>query len=171
VGRALKIQLAGLATLAALLFASGCGGSKSADSDSKQRFAASADRICGDHLQSVIGLLSDEPPLLTAQQAASRSESTYQIINVTIGRLEALGDPPNPHGRDFREYLKTLRARAALYRLTEEAELHRDVATATRMQKRISQIDTVGDGAARRYGLRVCGISTVDAARALDLGK
>jgi hypothetical protein len=168
--RAFHIRAAGLAAVISLAVLSGCGGAKHAESGTKTRFAAAADGICADHLQQVMNLLNNEPPLASSSQQASEMEATFQIISGTIGRLEALGAAPNPRAESFGDYVKTLKARASLYRLEEEAVLHRDTRTALVMQRRILQIDNRGDGAARRYGLKVCGISPVDAAKALDLG-
>jgi hypothetical protein len=163
-------RAAGLAALLSLAVLSGCGGTNHADNASKTRFAAQADGICADHLQRVMDLLNSEPALGTSRQQASELEATFQIISGTILRLERLGSAPDPHADAFAAYVKTLKARASLYRLEEEAFIHRDTRTALGMKRRITQIDTQGDGAARRYGLKVCGISPVDAARALDLG-
>ena len=168
--RAFHIRAAGLAALISLAVLSGCGGAKHADGGPKTRFAAAADGICADHLQQVMDLLNSQPALATSRQQASEMEATFQIISGTVGRLEALGAAPDPHAESFGDYVKTLKARASLYRLEEEAVLHRDTRTALGMERRIIQVDTRGDGAARRYGLKVCGISPVDAARALDLG-
>lgn len=169
---AFHIRAAGLAALISLAVLSGCGGGNPGDSGPKKRFARAADGICADHLQNVMDLLNSEPAALSlsAQQQASELEQTFQIISGTITRLEALGTAPGPHAEAFADYVKTLKARASLYRLEEEAFIHRDTRTALRMQRRILQIDTEGDGAAQRYGLKVCGISPVDAAKALDLG-
>jgi len=170
VPRAFDIRAAGLAALILMIVLAGCGGSKRPDSPEKVRFTRAADSVCADHLQNVIDLLGNEPSLPTSRQQASELEATYRIISGTIGRLQGLGTAPGPRADAFGEYLKTLKARASLYRLEEEAFLHQDTPTALGMRRRISQIDSQGDGAARRYGLRVCGISAVDAVKALDLG-
>jgi hypothetical protein len=170
VPRAFEIRAAALAALILVTVLSGCGGSGRAGSGAKNQFAAAADGICADHLQNVMDLLSNEPALASSRQQASQLEATYQILTGTIGRLEGLGAAPGPQAAAFGEYVKTLKARASLYRLEEEAFLHRDTRTALGMQRRITQIDTEGDGAARRYGLRVCGLTPVEAAKALDLG-
>lgn len=167
---AFHTRAAGLAALLSLAVLSGCGGAKHAESGEKTHFARAADAICADHLQNVMDLLNSEPTLGSSRQQASELEATFQIISGTITRLEGLGTAPGPRAGAFADYVKTLKARASLFRLEEEATLHRDTRGALGMQRRITQIDTEGDGAARRYGLKVCGISPVDAAKALDLG-
>jgi hypothetical protein len=170
VPRAFHIRAAGLAALISLAVLCGCGGAKHTNSTSKTRFTAAADGICADHLQNVMDLLNNQPPLASSEQHASELETTFQIISGTISRLEGLGSAPDPRSEAFAAYVKTLKARASLFRLEEEALLHRDTRTALGMQRRIVQVDTEGDGAAHRYGLKVCGISPVEAAKALDLG-
>jgi hypothetical protein len=101
------------------------------------------------------------------QRRAAQDGGTYRIMDNTIRRLEALGPPPGPAAAAFAHYLKTLKARAALYRLTGMAELQRDERYAGLFQRRVTQIDSLGDQAAHRYGLHVCGATPGELAKAL----
>ena len=88
-------------------------------------------------------------------------------MSTSISGLEGLGRAPDPSGDAFRGYVKTLKARASLYRLAGVAEAHRDAEFAVQMQRRVDQIDALGDGYAHGYGLRICGIGARDATKGL----
>jgi hypothetical protein len=163
-----------LVVVSVLLALAGCGqvrhhngSAQAALTDSaKAAFTVAADRICAQHLETVLAWLGR--PLSGAgwQQRATQDEGIYRIIGTTIQRLETLGPPPGPAAGAFAGYVETLNARAALYRLTSMAELRRDRPFAVRLQRRISLIDGIGDRDAHRYGLRICGASPGDLAKA-----
>ena len=102
------------------------------------------------------------------RQQASQDEGLYEIIDTSIKRLRSLGPPPGPHGAAFDGYVKTLKARAALYRLTSVAFLNRDTIFALRLENRIKSIDAQGDALAHSYGLHVCGTGLRDLAKAFN---
>ena len=102
------------------------------------------------------------------QQQAAQDEGLYEIIDRSIQRLEALGPPPEPRAAAFGGYVKTMKARASLYRLTSIAFLKRDTVFALQLENRITQIDGQGDQYAHTYGLRVCGSGLRDLAKAFD---
>jgi hypothetical protein len=133
----------------------------------KEQFVNSADRICADHLQAVLDWLGQPQSGTNYQRLATQDEGIFRIMSTSISRLEALGRPPDPAGDAFRGYVKTLKARATLYRLAGVAELHRDAVFAVRMQRKVDEIDTLGDGYAHSYGLRICGIGARDATKGL----
>jgi hypothetical protein len=101
------------------------------------------------------------------QRRAAQDEGTYRIIDNTIQHLEALGPPPGPTAAAFAHYLKSLKARAALYRLTGMADRQRDNLDAAWFQHRVDQIDNLGDQNAHRYGLHICGATPGELAKAL----
>jgi len=156
-----------LAVIALAIAVSGCRRSHHQDSVAKNRFVNSADEICGEHLQAMLTLLGSEQHGNQWRQQATRNESIYRIMATSIQRLEGLGTAPDPHGEAFGSYVKTLKARASLYRLAGVADLHRDGVFAVRMERRVAQIDTLGDGYAQSYGLRICGIGARDATKGL----
>ena len=167
-----RIAYAGTALLAVLALAlavTGCGKSGRAHSDPnvKTRFISSADEICAEHLQATLRFLGQTQRGSQWRQDATRNEGIYQIIASSIRRLEGLGTAPDPRGDAFRSYVKTLKARASAYRLAEVADLHRDGVFALKMQQRVAEIDSVGDGYAHRYGLRICGIGAKQATQGL----
>ena len=133
----------------------------------KDEFVNSADRICADHLTAVLDWLGRQQSGSTYQQLATQDEGIFRIMSTSIRRLEQLGPAPDPAGNAFRGYVKTLKARASLYRLAGVAELHRDPVFAVQMQRRVDQIDVLGDGYAHSYGLRICGIGARDATKGL----
>jgi hypothetical protein len=133
----------------------------------KNRFVNSADEICAEHLQATLALLGRQESGNQWRRGAQRNEGIYRIIAVSVQRLEGLGAAPDPRGDAFRSYVKTLKARASLYRLEGVAELHRDAVFAVRLERRVAQIDTMGDGYAQRYGLRICGIGAKEATKGL----
>jgi hypothetical protein len=159
--------MAALAVVVLTVAVTGCRKSHHSDSAAKNRFVNSADEICAEHLQATLELLGRQEPGNQWRQEAARNEGIYRILATSIARLEGLGTAPNPRGDAFRSYVKTLKARASLYRLAEVAELHRDAPFALQMQRRVDQIDSVGDGYAQSYGLRICGIGAREATKGL----
>jgi hypothetical protein len=157
-----------------MLALAGCGqmrdqirpGAATPTDSSKARFTFTADRICARHLETVLAWLEQPRTGDSWQRRAAQDQGIYRIMRHTIQRLETLGPPPGPTAGAFAEYVKTLKARAALYRLTSMAELQRDRLIAVRLQRRVDQIDSVGDHDAHRYGLRICGASPRDLPKA-----
>jgi hypothetical protein len=146
----------------------GCGGAQHHGSaPAKNRFVNSADEICAEHLQATLELLGRQERGSQWRRQATRNEGIYRILATSIQRLEGLGAAPNPGGDAFRSYVKTLKARASLYRIAGVADLHRDAVVASRMERRVGQIDSVGDGYAQSYGLRICGIGAKQATQGL----
>lgn len=143
------------------------GGHNTRRSNTKNRFVNSADQICAQHLGATLQFLGHSEQGGRWRREAARNEGIFQIMSGSIQRLEALGNAPGPHGDAFRSYVKTLKARASLYRIAGVADLHRDAATAGQMERRVSQIDSVGDGYAQSYGLRICGIGAQQATQGL----
>jgi hypothetical protein len=127
----------------------------------------SADQICAQHLEATLALLGRNGRGTNFRQDAARNEGIYQILASSIQRLEALGTAPDPRGESFRSYVKTLKARASLYRIAGVADLHHDAVVAAQMVQRVGEIDTLGDGYAQRYGLRICGIGAKQATQGL----
>jgi hypothetical protein len=157
-----------------LLALAGCGqegeanhGATVRPSAVKSEFTRAADRICTGHLETMLGWLRHRHTGDAWQRRAEQDEGTYRIIDDTIQQLEELGAPPGPTAAAFAGYLKTLKARAALYHLTGMANLQRDNLAAARFQHRVDQIDDVGNQDAHRYGLRICGATPGDLAKAL----
>jgi hypothetical protein len=131
----------------------------------KADFVAAADRICDAHLQTVFAWLERLPTSRGWQRLAVRDAGIYRIIAGTVQRLEALGPAPGAHAGAFIEYVRTLKARAALYRLTNMADRQRHRAFLRRLHRAVKEIDSIGDAAAHRYGLRICGAGLRDLAR------
>jgi hypothetical protein len=162
------------AALLALLALVGCGQAGNANRGpsvraraDKSEFTRAADRICTAHLETVLEWLRQPHRGNAWQRRAAQDEGTYRIMDNTIQRLEALGPAPGPTAAAFADYVKTLEARAALYRLTGMADLQRDNLAASRFQHRVDQINNVGDQDARRYGLQICGATLGELAKAL----
>jgi hypothetical protein len=155
--------------VAASLLLAGCGGghAKSGTANAKNRFVNSADQICAQHLEATLDFLARQKLTESWREQAARNEGIYEIIATSITRLEALGTAPDPQGDSFRYYVKTLKARASLYRIAGVADMHHDLVTAAQMEKRVGEIDSVGDGYAQRYGLRICGIGAKQATQGL----
>jgi hypothetical protein len=169
-------RTAALVGLTLGLFAiAGCGQERdahgtaraAATSSVKAQFTLAADRICTAHLETMLAWLRQPHTGNAWQRRAAQDEGTYRIIDNTIQRLEALGSAPGPTAAAFARYLKTLKARAALYLLTGMADLQRDNRYAARLQHRVEQIDNLGDQDAHRYGLHICGATPCDLAKAL----
>ena len=120
------------------------------------------------HVRAVIAWLDEPRSGALWQQQASQDEGLYQIIDGSIKSLERLGPAPGPNGAAFAGYVKTMKARAALYRLTSAAFLNRDTIFALRLENRIRSIDARGDHYAHTYGLRICGTSLRDLAKAFN---
>lgn len=158
----------------ALLALAGCGqdrdskhGTSARPRAVKSEFALAADRICTAHLETMLEWLRQPHTGNAWQRQAAQDEGTYRIMDNTIQRLEALGAAPGPTAGAFAQYIKTLKARAALYRLTGIADLQGDNLDAARFQHRLAQIDNLGDRDAHRYGLHICGATPGDLAKAL----
>jgi hypothetical protein len=150
------------------LLLAGCSGAhRGSSSEAKNRFVNSADEICAQHLEATLAFLGRQTLSDSFRSEAERNEGIYQIIATSIQRLEALGTAPDPAGDSFRSYVKTLKARASLYRIEGVADLHHDPVTAAQMERRVGEIDTLGDGYAQRYGLRICGIGAKQATQGL----
>ena len=161
------IALGVLCALSLTLAACG-GGTKDSAGPAKHAFVAGADKICADHVRAVMSWLNQPQSGASWQQQATQDEGLYEIIDHSIKNLEALGPAPDPHGEAFAGYVKTLKARASLYRLTSVAFLKRDTVFALRLESRISSIDTQGDRYAHTYGLRICGTGLRDLAKAFN---
>jgi hypothetical protein len=159
----------GLAVACALMLAlAGCGKNGGADNSEKGMFVSAADQVCAAHVRAVMSWL-DQPVTGAAwRQQATQDEGIYEIMDRSIGRLEGLGPAPGPRGDAFAGYVKTLKARASLYRLTSMAFLDRDTVFALQLENRIQQIDSQGDQYAHDYGLRICGTGVKDLAKAFD---
>jgi hypothetical protein len=153
----------------AVLLLAGCAGghSKSSTGEVKNHFVNSADQICAQHLEATLAFLGRQKLTASLRSQAVRNEGIYEIMATSIQRLEALGAAPDPHGDSFRSYVKTLKARASLYRIAGVADLHHDPVTAAQMERRVGEIDSVGDGYAQSYGLRICGIGAKQATQGL----
>jgi hypothetical protein len=123
----------------------------------KAVFIVAADQVCARHLDTVLAWLEKPQTGNVWQQRATQNGGIYRIMATTITRLQGLGSPPGPTAEAFAGYLKTLEARAVLYRLTSMADQGRDRSFAARLQQRVLQIDMIGDRDAYRYGLRICG--------------
>ena len=165
------IRIVLIAALATLTMA-GCRAASHSTSapSAKSEFVSAADRICANHAQRVIAWLVEPRKGDLAHQAAATNEGIFKIISTTVTRLETLGQAPGPDAGAFSGYVSTLKARASLYKLTGIANQRRDAVTALRFQRRISQIDTLGDRQAHRYGLRICGTGGRDVAKAFSAG-
>jgi hypothetical protein len=133
----------------------------------KSEFTRAADHICTAHLETMLEWLRRPHRGNEWQRRAAQDEGTYRIIDNTIQRLEALGSAPGPTATAFADYVKTLKARAALYQLTGMADLQRDNRSVARFQHRVAQINDLGDQDASRYGLHICGANLGDLAKAL----
>jgi hypothetical protein len=162
------------ATLLALLALAGCGQGGGANREPsvrspavKSEFTRAADRICTAHLETMLGWLRRPHRGNSWQRRAAQDDGTYRIMANTIQRLEALGSAPGPTAAAFADYVKTLKARAALYRLTGMADRQRDNLSASQFQHRVEQINNLGDQDAHRYGLHICGATLGDLAKAL----
>ena len=157
--------------VAAALLLAGCAGGhatrSTATGEAKDRFVNSADQICAQHLEATLALLGRDERGSEWRRQATRNEGIYEILATSIQRLEALGAAPDPRGSAFRSYVKTLKARASLYRIEGVADLHHDLVTAAQMERRVGEIDSLGDGYAQRYGLRICGIGAKQATQGL----
>ena len=127
----------------------------------------SADQICAQHLEATLAFLGRQSVSDSFRSQATRNEGIYEILATSIQRLEALGTAPEPQGDLFRNYVKTLKARASLYRIEGVADMHHDLVTAAQMERRVGEIDTLGDGYAQKYGLRICGIGAKQATQGL----
>ena len=164
----MKRGLALTVLCALLLTLGGCGAARNSGGPAKRAFVTGADRVCADHVRMVMAWLNEHQAGALWQQQAAQDEGLYEIIDESIKRLESLGPPPDPHGDAFAGYVSTLKARAALYRLTSVAFLNRDTVFALRLEKRIPAIDAQGDHYAHTYGLRICGTGLRDLAKAFD---
>jgi hypothetical protein len=131
---------------------------------SKAGFIVAADRICAHHLDTVLAWLETPQTGSAWHQRATEDQGIYRIVAATITRLQGLGSPPGPTAEAFADYVKTLKARAVLYRLTSMADQRRDRSFAARLQQRVVQIDMIGDRDAHRYGLLICGSGPRDIA-------
>lgn len=145
----------------------GCSVSRTGGDAAKNSFLSAADRICATHARTVMDWLVQPRSGNLWQQAAATDEGIYEIISTTIGRLESLGRAPGPDSGAFNGYVSTLRARASLYMLMRIANEKRDDVVLLRFQRRVNQIDSVGDRNAHRYGLQICGTGAKDFAKAL----
>jgi hypothetical protein len=164
-----RVRSPGLALLCVLVLGVlGCGKTGADNSGAKGRFVSAADQVCAKHLRAVMTFLGQSEPGSLPQQDAAQDEGIYQIMAGSIQRLEGLGPAPGPHGEAFAGYVKTLKARASLYRLTSIAFLKQDTVFALRLENRITDIDHQGDRFAHRYGLRICGTGLPDLKRAFD---
>jgi hypothetical protein len=162
-------------TLCAL---AGCGQVRNANAparaaftnSAKAQFILAADRICAGHFETVLAWLRQPRTGDRWQRRAARDEGIYHITGHTIQRLETLGPPPGLTAGAFTGYVKTLKARADLYRLTSMADLQRDRLLVVRLQRNVDQVDSIGDHDAHRYGLRICGIGPRALATAPSVG-
>lgn len=146
----------------------GGGGSKSSTNPAKSGFIVGADDVCTMHLRAMMSWLNQPETGPDWRQQAVQDEGVYEIMSRSIHSLEALGPAPGPGVDSFAGYVKTLKARAALFRLTSVAFQHRDTVSALGFERRVKQIDAQGDRYAHSYGLRVCGSGLPDLAKAFD---
>jgi hypothetical protein len=153
---------------ALLLILGGCGSAKDGGGPAKRAFVKGADEVCTAHVRAVMTWLDQPQRGASWRQEASQDEGLYEIIDGSIRRLEALGEAPGPNDAAFDDYLATMEARAALYRLTSAAFFKRDPVSASRFESRIKSVDARGDRDAHTYGLRVCGTGLKDVAKAFD---
>jgi hypothetical protein len=161
------IRIALVAVLVVLTVA-GCRTSHRDGGAAKGRFVSAADQICTTHLRAIVGWLVQTRRGDSWQQASKTNAGIYQILSTTIARLDSLGAAPGPDSRAFDGYVGSLRARASLYMLLRIADDHHDGGTALGFQRRINQIDALGDRRAHRYGLRICGTGNGDVAKAFS---
>ena len=156
--------MAGLAVLAV----AGCGGSYSDGASAKGSFVSAADQVCAEHLKTVMDWLVQPRSGDPWQQQAVEDEGIYEIMSNTIARLESLGRAPGPYASAFDAYVGTLKARASLYMLTRIANDRHEGVIALGFQRRIHEIDALGDRNAHRYGLQICGTGLSDFGKALS---
>jgi hypothetical protein len=148
-----------------VLALAGCGGGGQKGTPSfaaKVSFVVAADRICAIHLQNVMAWLEQPHAGRVWEQQAVTNEGIYRILGSTIHRLEALGPPPGPDAAEFAGYLRTLKARAIVYRLVSTANRRRDTSVTSQLEHRLDAIDVAGDRDAHRYGQRLCGAGLPD---------
>jgi hypothetical protein len=160
--------LALVALCALSLAVGGCGSARHSGGSAKGAFVAGADEVCAAHVRAVMSWLNQPQSGALWQQQATKDEGLYEIIDRSIKSLEALGPAPDPRGDAFGGYVSTLKARAALYRLTSVAFQKRDTVFALRLENRITAIDAQGDHYAHTYGLRICGTGLHDLAKAFN---
>jgi len=157
-----------LVLCALLLTLGGCAGGGGSGGSAKGEFVAGADRVCASHVRAVMTVLNQPRAGAPSEQQAAQDEGIYEILDLSVHRMDALGSPPNPDGAAFYGYVRTLKARAALFRLTSVAFLNRDTLSALRFENRIRDIDVLGDRDAHSYGLRICGTGLADLAKAFS---
>ena len=162
------VLLVAACALVVALGGCGGGGEKSSTSPAKGGFITGADDVCAMHLRAVMSWLNQPQAGPTWRQQAAQDEGIYQIMNRSIHSLEALGPAPGPGVQSFAGYVKTLKARASLFRLTGVAFQHRDTVSALGFERRVKEIDAQGDRFAHSYGLRICGTGLPDVAKAFD---
>ncbi len=151
-----------------LLGSAGCGRAQdetrsavpSHTESTKAAFIIAADGVCARHLGNVLAWLDTRQTGGVWQQRAAQNAGISRIIAGTITHLQRLGPAPGPVADAFAGYVKTLKARAALYRLTSIADQRHDPSFAARLQQRVVQIKVIGDRDAYRYGLHICGFAT-----------
>jgi hypothetical protein len=157
-----------LAVALAVLAVAGCGSAgNSGGGSAKGGFVLAADRICAAHLRTVMEWLSQPRAGAPWHQQAVEDGGIFQIMSTTISRLESLGRAPGPSAGAFDGYVATMKARASLYMLMRIAEDRQDGVVALGFQRRIYQIDGLGDRRAHQYGLRICGTGLPDFGKAL----
>jgi hypothetical protein len=152
----------------AVLTVAGCRASHGNGGPAKANFVSAADRICSRHLQTVVDWLVQPRSGDLWQQAAVTNDGIFRIISTTIARLESLGHAPGPYAAAFDDYVGTLKARASLYMLLRIADQRREGDTVLQFQRRIDEIDALGDSKAHRYGLQICGTGGRDVAKSFS---
>lgn len=162
------LLVAACALLIALAGCGGGGGTRNAGNPAKGGFIAGADEVCADHLRAMMTWLNQRQAGPDWRQQAAQDEGVYEIMARSIRSLEGLGPAPGPGMQAFAGYLKTLKARASLFRLTSVAFQRRDTVSALGFERRVKEIDAQGDRYAHSYGLRICGSGLPDLAKAFD---
>ena len=146
----------------------GGGGARDVTNPAKGGFIAGADEVCAAHLRAMITWLNQPQTGPNWRQQAAQDEGVFEIMDRSIRSLEALGPAPGPGVQAFAGYLKTMKARASLFRLTSVAFQRRDTVSALGFERRVKEIDAQGDRFAHSYGLRICGTGLPDVAKAFD---
>jgi hypothetical protein len=164
----MKVVRTAFVTGLAVLAVAGCGRSHSDGASAKGSFVSAADRVCATHLKMVMDWMTQPRGGDLWQQQSAWDRGIYEITSNTIARLQSLGQAPDPHASAFDGYVGTLKARASLYMLMRIANDRHEGVVALRFQRRIYEIDALGDRRAHRYGLQICGSGAPDFAKALS---
>ena len=116
-----------LVLCALLLTLGGCAIGGGSGGSAKGEFVAGADRVCASHVRAVMTLLNQPRVGAPSDQQAAQDEGIYEILDLSVHRMDALGSPPNPDGAAFYGYVRTLKARAAKVGYTREIAIQTGV--------------------------------------------